>query len=452
MNYADKIKEKVNSLLQKSSPQESEELYLQLCHFETYSNVHSVMTAFFSEFNVYYIQTSDLYVYYKENQYILLAENDVLHLMLKHLSLYTMNTSLKQQIKYKIHKKIKENSIYNTIPNSMTLQSVLSFLHPLVFPSKNGAKYFMTTLGDIMMKKTNLYYFLDPSMKPFIQTLHKWVSTYFCSNQLANFKFKFYEHDPSLSRIMKTHPINFQYLKCEDTFYINLLCCSIHYSNRFTNGDLFLEDRTNLQLREEVLWIRDTKKEDLIQDFVKTYFQTSETNIHETDMLFLWKQYIKEKNCINIFQKNIQQDLSQSIPYQSPYFLRLTSMKMPYVKKFIHFWGKYMYSDTSEKFLELTEISSLFMEVHQKYTDITEQKIKDILQYYYPEIILHENRYINHMGCSFWNKKEDLKHFLQHSMDPDYRSYTESAYKRKVSKQYFMETTTLLDRDKTLLF
>jgi hypothetical protein len=169
-------------------------------------------------------------------------------------------------------------------------------------------------------------------------------------------------------------------------------------------------------------------------------------------MLFLWKQYIKEKQCINIFQKNIQQDLTLSIPYQSPYFLNLTSMKMPYVKKFIHFWNKYMYSDTSEKLLELTEVSSLFMEVYQKYNDVNEQKIKDILQYYYPDTILHENRYINHMGCSLWNKKEELKQFLQSSIDPDYRTYTECNFKRKVSKQYFMEAVSLLNGDKTLLF
>jgi hypothetical protein len=142
-----------------------------------------------------------------------------------------MNTPLKQQIKYKIHKKIKEISIYNTIPNSVTLQEVLSFLHPLLFTSKNAAKYFMTALGDIMMKKTLLYYFLDPSMKPFIQTLQKWVSMYFCSNQLANFKFKFCDHDPNLSRVLKTNPVNFQYIKCEEPFYINLICCSGHFGD-----------------------------------------------------------------------------------------------------------------------------------------------------------------------------------------------------------------------------
>jgi len=439
----------MNTLLQHSSPQESEQLYLQLCHFESYANIHSIMTLFFSDHNVYYIQTSDLYVYYKDHQYSLLTENDLLHIILKHLSLYTMNTSLKQQIKYKIHKKIKENSIYNTIPNSVTLQEVLNFLHPLLFTSKNAAKYFMTTLGDIMMKKTQLYYFLDTSMKPFIQTLQKWVSMYFCSNQLANFKFKFYEHEPSLCRIMKTNPVNFQYLKCEEPFYVNLICCSIHYSNRFNDGDHFLEDITNQSLKQEVLWIKETKQEDVLKDFIQTYFQTSETNIHEKDVLFLWKLFIKERNYINKFKRDICKDLSQIISYQSPYFMSITSMKLPYVKKFIYFWNKYMYSDKTEYLLELTEISSLFMEFNPKFTDMNEQKIKDILLYYYPDTILHENRYVNYIGCSLWDKKEELRQFLRGTVNPDYRTYAESPLKRKVSKQYY---TMALERDKTFLF
>jgi hypothetical protein len=309
----------------------------------------------------------------------------------------------------------------------------------------------MTTLGDIMMKKTSFYYFLDPSMKPFIQTLQKLISMYFCSNQLSHFKYKFYDHETSLCRILKTNPINFQYLKCEESFYVNLICSSIHYSNRFGNGDLFLEDRTNQALRKEVMWIKETKIEDVLQDFILTYFQQSETHTHEKDVLFLWKLYIKEKNYINIFQKNIQEELSRSIPYQSSYFMYITSMKMPYVKKFIHFWNKYMYEDKTEQLLELTEISSLFMEVNPKHNDINEQKIKDIIQYYYPDTVIHENRYVNFIGCSLWNKKEELRQFLQTS-GTDYRTYTETTSKRKVSKQYFMEALPQLNGDKTLLF
>lgn len=444
MNYPDKIKEKMNSLLKHSTPQENQQLYLQLCSFESYANIQGVMNSFFSEYSLFYIQTSDLYVNYKQHQYLILTENDLLHLILKHLSIFQMNTSLKQQTKGKITRKIKENSIYNVIPDSTTLQDVLSFLHPLLFSSKNGAKYFMTTLGDIIMKKPSLYYFLDPSMKPFIQKLQKIVSMYFCSNQLSPYKFKFCDHEPTLSRIIKTNVINVNYLKCEEHFYVNLICCSIHYSNRYNTSDLFLDDMTNQSLRQEVMWIKDTRTIDVIQEFIHTFFYSSESNLHEKDVLFLWKLFLKEKRYINIFQKNILEDLSKHLLYTTPYFLNISTMRMPYVKKFTHFWNKYMYEDKTEQFLELTEILSLFVETHQKYSDIDEPKIKEMLNYYYPDVII-ENRYVNHVGCSLWNKKKDIQNFLDtHPLSHDlYRDYTEVTVHRKVSKQYFNHYTSL---------
>lgn len=439
MNYPEKIKEKINTLLKHTSQEDNQQIYLQLCHYESETNVQSILQSFFTEHNLFYIQTSDLYVYYKRHQYTVLTENDILHIIFNNLNIYPLHTALKQQIKQKIHKKIKDTTIYNTIPDSVTLQNVISFLHPLLFSSKNGSKYFMTILGDIIMKKTNLYYFLDHSMKPFIQKLQKIISMFFCSNQLAQFKFKFCDHDPCLSRLIKTAHININYLKCDDFFYVNLICCSIHYSNRFNDGDSFLEDVTNQSLRQEVMWIKETKREDVLSDFIATYTQPSDYTIHEKDMIFIWKQYLKQKNCIHLIQKNIQEDLSRVIAYNPPYFMNITSMKLPFVQKFNSFWRKYTYEDKSEKYLEFTEILSMFIEIYPKYHDMTEQKIKDILQYYYPTLFIVENRYIHHIGCLLWDKKEDLHTFFKtttHSEDL-YRIYTECSVKRKVSKQYF---------------
>ena len=441
MNYPEKIKDKLNTLLQHASPKENQQLYLTLCQHESNTNVHTIVNAFFSEHNLYYIQTSGLYISYQNHQYMVLTENDLIHLILKNLNIYPMNTPLKQQIKYKIQKKIKERSIYNVIPDSVTLQEMISFLHPLLFDSKNGAKYFMTILGDTIMKKTSLYYFLDPSMKPLIQKIQKIVSLYLCSNQFSNFKFKYYEHDPSLSRIVKTNNINLHYLRFEESLYLNLIFCSIHYSNRFQDGDVFLTDIMNQPLRQEVMWVKEAKKEVVLQDFITTYFYRSETDLHEKDMLFLWKMYLKEKNKVNVF-KNIQEDLSQMLFYQPPYYKNISSMRMPYVKKFTQFWNKFMYDDPCEHELEVAEILSLFIETYPKYTDMNEQKVKDMLKYYYPESVILENRFVNHKGCLLWNKKEDITHFLstKDTKDKDpYEVYIQSDFKRKVSKQYFQE-------------
>lgn len=430
MNFPEKIKEKLGTLLKTSTPEENQQLYQQLCSYESSIQGNSITTAFFTDQTIYYNQTTDLFVYYS-NQYSILTENDVIHLIWKHLNQYPIHTSLKVQIKQKIMKTVKDHSIYNTIPHSITIQEVISFLHPLLFPTKNGSKYFMTTLGDVLLKKTGLYYFLDPLMKPFIQKLQKILTLYFITTQLAPYKFKYCDHDPSLSRIIQTNPINIDYLKCDEPFYLNLIGCSIHYSNRYENGDKFLSDVLNTSLRKEVLWIKEVNKEDLLQEFVRTYLCPSDTYLHEKDVIFLWKMFVKEKHSIHLF-KNLQENLSRILLYQPPYFLNITSMRMPYVKKFIQFWKRTMYADPTEKYLELTEVLALFIETHLKYSDLTESKIKEMLLYYFPDLLIHEGRYFHHMGCTLWNKKEDLRQF-----GPSYEDYIKSTLSRKVSRVYF---------------
>ena len=68
---------------------------------------------------------------------------------------------------------IKERSIYDTIPESITLQNMISFLYPNIFIEKNIAKYFMITLGDIILKKTDLIYFIPNYIKPLISMINK---------------------------------------------------------------------------------------------------------------------------------------------------------------------------------------------------------------------------------------------------------------------------------------
>ena len=59
----------------------------------------------------------------------------------------------KMFIKIKILKEIKEkNSIYDNIPESETIQEIINFLTPTIFPNKEYSKYFLITIGDIILK------------------------------------------------------------------------------------------------------------------------------------------------------------------------------------------------------------------------------------------------------------------------------------------------------------
>jgi len=449
MDYDLLISDKVNSILQSSNVYIKEELFNKLCDFEHYNPeksrlFHYVLNTFFTNNTIYYISTSELYVQYKDNTYTILTENDILSLILQNIYSYELQTNIKQQIKNKIHKKIKNNTIYKNIPNSLTLQNIFSYLHPNLFSSKSYAKYFIITLGDIIMKKTDLFYFIEPSMKPFIKTINKYVTLYFHSINLGNhYKFKYCGHPVEKSRIIKTSNFNLEYLKQSEDFFINLICVSFHYSNRFTSGDVFLEDITNRSLKYDVFWMNNHTKQDIVHSFINEYIYIKYgTNINEKDMLFLWKLYIKQNRIFNFFQKNeIREQIANILTYNYPYYMNVNSLFLPYVEQFKSFWGKYIFEDNSE--FEIGEFLKLFMENTKCKYEINEEIVKDLIKYYYPSTSMDEKN-IYRIGCVLWNKKKHIDEFLEKNTCPDinvlYNLYTEY-YKNThtVSKQYFID-------------
>ena len=50
-------------------------------------------------------------------------------------------------------KRIKDNNLLKSVPESTTIQGVLDALYPCLFESKTEAKYFLCILGDALLKK-----------------------------------------------------------------------------------------------------------------------------------------------------------------------------------------------------------------------------------------------------------------------------------------------------------
>lgn len=403
---------------------------------------------FFFENNCYYYNnTTNLYVEYTEN-YKFINENNMLHCILKFISkyqdIYLLTSNQKQSIKTKIQKKIKERSIYDTIPESITLQNMISFLYPNIFTEKNIAKYFMVTLGDIILKKTkldmDLFYFIPIHIKPLITMINKTLCLYFYTINLGNhYKYKYSDHDTNKSRVIPFNNINITHYNIDSTMILNLICCSIHYSNRYENGDKFL-DKTVDVTTSPIYWIKNTTKYNLIDCFVDEYiYSKNGYKISEKDMLFLWKSYIKKHDYINIFTKHtdVLSHIASKINYNT-HFTNVGSHYLPYVQNFKDFWTKYIHSDEGN--YEINELFTLFVEEYN-IKNINENNMYDLIQYYYPEVKI-EDKYIQNIGCVLWNKKKDVLDFLEnHNKEMNglelYSLYCQKNDKR-VSKHYFM--------------
>jgi len=453
MDFEVKIRKKVNDLLQRFNGYSQEELYKSLCKFETKNEPHqelfqTILNEFFRS-HFFYSLSPGSYLCYNEHHYKPVREDELIYAVLQHLQKYNLPTEVKYRLKHKIHQKIKETTISKTIPHTHTIQNILSFLSPNLFNDKNYAKYFLITLGDILLKKPFRYYFLDPWMKPFITQLHQLVERYFQTVQLGNYyKYKYQQHDVEVSRVIRTNPFNLEFVANREQLFMDMICLAYHYSERYECGDTFLEEPLNEPLQDQVLWIERNTKEMTLDAFSSDYLCIKEgVDIHEKDMLFLWKVYRKEKRMIHLFQnkRDILDTLAKKFVYQEPYFRQVYSMFLPHVEKFNQFWKDYMVEDPTEKYLELTELLQLFMEQVRTKTGLNEKTLSYVLQHYYPTLEWSENKYIHQWKCVLWDKKKDIRPFLKkEGMDvhAQYEDYLKHFKKRHVNKNYFLYHAT----------
>ena len=152
---------------------------------------------FINSSSYFYNPNIDLFFVYHNNTYKIINEDEIEHEIRTTIT-DQQNSELstwKYKIKNQIIKKIKERDLLTSIPESETIQRVLNALTPFVFKNKDSAKYFLTIIGDILLKKNTNTYFISTKAKHFISELGEESYALFgTSNMMNHFKFKFYEH------------------------------------------------------------------------------------------------------------------------------------------------------------------------------------------------------------------------------------------------------------------
>jgi hypothetical protein len=152
---------------------------------------------FINSSSYYYNQNIDLFFVYNNNTYKIINEDEIEHDIRTTIT-DQQNVELstwKYKIKNQIIKKIKERDLLTSIPESETIQRVLNALTLFVFKNKDSAKYFLTIIGDILLKKNTYTYFISTKAKHFINELGEESYALFgTANMMNHFKFKFYEH------------------------------------------------------------------------------------------------------------------------------------------------------------------------------------------------------------------------------------------------------------------
>ena len=392
-----------------------------------------------------------------------------------------ITTSIRYKIKNKIIKSIQSRDILSSIPESRTIQNVIGLLYPALFRTRDHAKYFLTILGDILLKKSAsasasaVVYFVPPVAKEFIKDLGAEASGLFGLNSGAFstvFKFKYYEHQYKDCRIVdidatataasvSTHHrptfLHLSHMPELKSAVIDLFCVAAHYSHRFGSADGFLDHHCKTPgVASHALYLRDRTDPQIISEFVEyaTEPASADHEISMTNMLYLWKMYLSEFRLPTMFfAATLRAKLAEYGKAIADAFPHRTSRYLPVVCQFRQFWGDHCVVNDTEIELEIDELSTLFKDYAA--ASASDTTLLGILRHFYPDVVIEDDKYILNVGCGLWNKNAEINGYLEEFRDhcvalnlsfpqPLYNAYEyycgkcySAAKRRIISKRYF---------------
>jgi hypothetical protein len=399
---------------------------------------------FLSKHQYFYMPYNNIFYEYDNKTYKIIKEDDIHHHLLSTITDEGKLMAWKHKTKQNIIKQIKERSLFKFVPETYTIQNVLSFLNT-IFETKTETKYFLTIIGDCILKKntsSELMFFVRSNIKKLVSFIDSIAYITTGNSIMSKFISKYHDsHNILLYRLIKTND-NFNSIATDlikdvlNKIGIDLLCVAAHYSERYHNSDQFLinlpkEDH----IKEYAMFLSLNTTNKIINEFVsqciehvsvnENVYNLSWKNIH-----YIWKLYLSSINVPNmLYSNNLKTLLKERLSFTentticvtgSPdiIFTNVTSKFLPNVSSFLSFWEKHIIiSNISQEHYddeyEVDEIASLYKQSNKLSVNITDKDIiKMIWHYFYPQVEVIDNKYITNIRCNLWSKHDDINDML----------------------------------------
>ena len=426
------------------------------------------MQVFLSKNNYFYLPNNGFFYEYNGKDYLIVREDEIIHKLLSTISKDRVLLQWKHKTKMNVIKQIKERNLFSSIPETDTIQNVLNELYPSIFLSKSSVKYFLTIIGDNILKKNNnLHFFVTSKMKQLLNELDGIaVSTIGNDNASSRFITKYHEsHNIENFRLIKINEgfSNDYWRDLLKKIGLNLLCVAAHYSNRYESSDNFLNMKSDEELSNYVFMLKNTNQNQIVNRFINECLDktTDEFKIEWKNLHFVWKQFLSNIGMPNIiFTTTLKNLLCESLNYdkESDSFIGVTSKYLPFYKEFLTFWESTITTTNSNDFeneYEIDEICSLFKLWTKSKTVLSEEYILKILKYFFSNVDITEDKFILNITSNLWDKAADINNSMPYiknyikeehklalvSFDDIYTYYqnycTINSVKFVVSKRYF---------------
>ena len=435
---------------------------------------------FLSKNKYFYLPNNNFFYEYDGERYLIVKEDDIIHKLLSTISKDRVLLQWKYKTKINIIKQIKERSLFSSIPETDTIQNVLNVLYPSFFYSKNSAKYFLTIIGDNILKKNqHIIYLVSQKTKQFLNELDNVaLSSIGNSSSTNNFMTKYHEnHVYDNCRLIKINEnfTNSVWREILKKIGLDLLCVATHYSKRYENADKFIDTKSDEELKNYSYYIKNNNPTSIVNEFCNKYIieATSEYKMEWKNLHFLWKQFLSTCNLPNVIYSNSLKGLIKdkySYNEDTDCFISITSKHLPVHSDFIKFWESTIVSHNSDtnllcefdNELEIDELCSLFKFWSKQNTElllsngnIGEENILKILKHFFSSVEIVEDKFVLNVTCCLWDKINDINASFDYikeqitneqelaliSFDDVYNYYykfcNSNSFKFIVSKRYF---------------
>ena len=393
-----------------------------------HADQESFIKVFLSKHQYYYLfSTNCFYEYDKNSVYKIVKEDDIQHKLLSTITEDGKLMDWKHKTKINIIKQIKNRNLLKSVPDTMTIQHVLNVLCPAFFPTKTSAKYFLTIIGDNILKKVSDIKILNKQISMFndLDSISYMIG---CNSITQNFTSKYHEnHNYTMYRLLL---INEEFSSdiwksMIKKLGLNLLCVASHYSNRHENSEKYIDNCSDNILKSHVLYFKTNSQKQIIDQFTNYSLQKIEDNtftISWKNLHYIWKLYLSTMKIPNmIYSNSLKQSLREKIEYNesTDSFCNITSKFLPSMSEFLNFWKDNIHtqSQINVEFVEELEINELYELFKKMYpnTTINENDVYKLIRHFFPEIEIIDNKYILYITSSpsCWNKNEDILISLQ---------------------------------------
>ena len=392
--------------------------------------------SFLSKNQYFYLTSNNFFYEYNGTNFFIIKEDDIIHKLLSSISKDRILMQWKYKTKINILKQIREKSLFTCIPEPETIQYILNILYPTIFTSKNTAKYFLTIIGDNILKKNQTLIFLvSQQMKKILIELDNMAFGSIGVNNIThNFMTKYHEnHSYDNCRLIKMNESfsNNVWREILKKIGLDLLCIAVHYSKHYDNSDKFIETKNDEEIKNYAYYLKNSNPNIIVSEFCNKYIIATSNNIQLEwkNLHFLWKQFLSNSNLPNIIYSNsLKNILKEMYEYNetTDTFIGITSKYLPIQSDFIKFWEKSIKVIEPIQELkceiEICKLCSLFKswiktksltkqnsENVASNGNISEDNILQILKHFFPNIEIVEDKFIINVVCTLSDKNNDIE-------------------------------------------